>query len=108
MSVKSFRSWLDHIVVSPCLFSVIEECNILYDSVASDHFPLLVRSRVNGLPDLKRVRQGNRENIKWNFSDLRKREEYGRMVTDLLRDIDPQSPLLQHQESKRVYLDNPT
>ena len=35
------RMWLDHVMLSPCLYNVMEECAILYDSVSSDHFSLL-------------------------------------------------------------------
>jgi len=33
------RTWLDHVVLSPCLNNVMDECSILYNSVSSDHFP---------------------------------------------------------------------
>ena len=85
------RTWLDHVVLSPCLYSVMDECTILYNSVTSDHFPLLVGLKVTGLPALAHVRQACESRVKWNFEDAAKREEYGRVVTELLRgvDIDP-------------------
>ena len=33
------RMWLDHMMLLPCLYNVMEECSLLYDSVSSDHFP---------------------------------------------------------------------
>ncbi|KAG0716019.1 hypothetical protein GWK47_010600 [Chionoecetes opilio] len=81
------RTWLDHVLLSPCLFDVMDECSILYNSVSSDHFPLLVDFKVNGLPALTQVRQDNAARIKWDFRDKRKREEYGRVVTELLSGI---------------------
>ena len=81
------RAWLDHVVLSPCLYNVMDECTILYDSVSSDHFPLLVGININGLPALAQARQANVSRIKWDFDDKRKREEYGRVVTELLRGI---------------------
>ena len=53
------HSWLDHVVVSPCLDAVKEECTILYDSVSSDHFPLLVGFATDRLPVLAPVRPDN-------------------------------------------------
>ncbi|KAG0718574.1 hypothetical protein GWK47_052183 [Chionoecetes opilio] len=81
------RTWLGHVLLSTCLFDVMDECSILYNSVSSDHFPLLVDFKVNGLPALTQVRQDNAARIKWDFRDKRKREEYGRVVTELLSGI---------------------
>ncbi|KAG0722961.1 hypothetical protein GWK47_043523 [Chionoecetes opilio] len=65
----------------------MDECSILYNSVSSDHFPLLVDLKVNGIPALTQVRQDNAARIKWDFGGRRKREKYARVVTELLSGI---------------------
>ncbi|KAG0713410.1 hypothetical protein GWK47_016295 [Chionoecetes opilio] len=69
---------------------------------SGQHFPLHLRhvenvlsvvvrlrlaAQVAGLPALTQVRQDNAARIKWDFRDMRKREEYGHVVTELLRGI---------------------
>ena len=81
------KSWLDHIILSQCLRGVVTGCDILYDSISSDHFPLKMELNVNLLPPLRQVRHRPEAKIKWNFHDMRKREDYGRILTDKLRNI---------------------
>ena len=80
-------TWQDHVVSSPCLYNVMEECAILYHSVSLDHFSLLVELKIDRLPALTHVRQDNVSKFKWDFWDIGKREEYCRVVTKLLRGI---------------------
>ncbi len=80
-------TWLDHVLLSPCLNEVMEECNILYNSVSSDHFPLIVGLKIAGLPMLTQASQATVASIRWDFQDLQKREEYGQVVTELLSSI---------------------
>lgn len=81
------QTWLDHIVLSPCLKNTVTDCNIQYDSISSDHFPLTMELNINALPPLQQMRQTPTWKIKWNFHDLNKRQEYGRILTDKLRTV---------------------
>lgn len=78
--------WLDNVVLSPYLYSVIDECTVLYNNVASGNCSSLVSLKLNGPPALTQVKQANGSKVKWEFYDIRKREEYGQVVTELLRD----------------------
>lgn len=53
----------------------------------SHKFPFLFGLKKKGLPAETQVRQANGSKVKWDFLDIKKREEYGQMGTDLLRDI---------------------
>lgn len=35
-------SWHYHVVFSPCLYNIMEECTFMYNTVTSDHCPLLI------------------------------------------------------------------
>lgn len=69
-----------------CGYSVMEEYTVLHDSVVSIHIPLLVVLKES--LRLTQVRQANETRVKWNFIIARKKNEYGRTVAELLRDID--------------------
>ena len=58
------QTWIDHVILSSCLMSVMTDCNILYNSVSSDHFPLTVNLNVAGLPALRQMRQTNNDKVK--------------------------------------------
>ena len=85
------QSWLDHVVLSPGLHNAMTNCEVLYNSVSSDHFPLLVELNLSNTPLLRPFRHNHPSNIKWNFHDVRKREEYGQLLMQKLRaaSLDP-------------------
>lgn len=80
------RSWLDHVALSPCLLAATEAFAVFYSSVSCDHFPLTVTLNTWGLPTPPQVNHSLVSEIKWNFEGSNKREEHGRVVTELLRE----------------------
>lgn len=56
-------SWPDHIVLSPYLYNIKEECTIIYNTAPLDKFPLLLGLNNNELLPLAQVRQANKSRI---------------------------------------------
>lgn len=71
-----------NVVLSPCLYSVMEDCTIFYNSVASDHFPLLAGLKINGLPPWHRSGRLMKRKTSRIFT-MWKKEAHGREVTEL-------------------------
>ena len=86
------KSWLDHFLFSENLHMIITDCYIDYDCVQSDHFPIIMKLNLGNIPNSTSEEPVNEEVIRWNFSDINKRQEYFSKVEARLH-------ILMHEEN---------
>ena len=70
------KSWLDHCLLSENLHLIITDCYIDYDCVQSDHFPVIMKLKLSDIPNSSNEEPVQEDIIRWNFSDIGKRQEY--------------------------------
>ena len=84
---NKYYSWLDHVVSSQDFHNCIESISIAYDMSDEDHIPVIVKLKVESLPEFTHATNVVSEKITWDSEDERSLKKYLNNTDKLLSNI---------------------